>query len=42
VIIFHIHPGHMGQFKEMTKLYQDVNLKIGQNTPGRLMKAWRV
>jgi len=33
VIIFHIHPGHMGQFKEMTKLYQDVNLKIGQNTP---------
>ena len=33
VIIFHMRPGHLGQFEESTKLYRDANLKIGQNTP---------
>jgi hypothetical protein len=32
-IIFHIRPGHHEQFKELTKLYCDANLKIGQNIP---------
>ena len=33
VIIFHMRPGHDKQFEELTKLYCDANLKIGQNTP---------
>jgi hypothetical protein len=33
VIIFHMRPGHNEQFKELAKLYQDANLKIGQNIP---------
>jgi len=33
VIIFHMRSGHNEQFKELTKLYQDANLKIGQNIP---------
>jgi hypothetical protein len=33
VIIFHMRPGHHEQFKELTKLYSDANLKIGQNIP---------
>jgi hypothetical protein len=33
VIIFHMRPGHHEQFKELTKLYCDANLKIGQNIP---------
>jgi hypothetical protein len=33
VIIFHMRPGHREQFKELTKLYCDANLKIGQNIP---------
>jgi hypothetical protein len=33
VIVFHMRPGHNEQFKELAKLYQDANLKIGQNIP---------
>ena len=33
VIIFHMRSGHNEQFEEMTKLYRDANLKIGQNIP---------
>jgi hypothetical protein len=33
VIIFHMRPGHDEQFKELTKLYRDANLKSGQNIP---------
>ena len=33
VIIFHMRSGHGEQFEEMTKLYRDANLKIGQKTP---------
>jgi hypothetical protein len=33
VIIFHMRSGHDEQFEELTKLYRDANLKIGQNTP---------
>jgi hypothetical protein len=33
VIIFHMRPGHREQFEELTKLYRDANLKIGQNIP---------
>jgi hypothetical protein len=32
-IVFHLRSGHDGQFEEMTKLYRDANLKIGQNIP---------
>jgi hypothetical protein len=28
-----MRPGHNEQFKELAKLYQDANLKIGQNIP---------
>ncbi len=33
VIVFHMRPGHAEQFEEMTKLYRDAYLKIGQNIP---------
>jgi len=33
VVIFHMRSGHHEQFEEITKLYRDANLKIGQNTP---------
>jgi hypothetical protein len=33
VIIFHMRSGHDAQFEELTKLYRDANLKIGQNIP---------
>jgi hypothetical protein len=33
VIIFHMRSGHHEQFEELTKLYRDANLKIGQKTP---------
>jgi hypothetical protein len=33
VVVFHMHSGHDKLFEEMTKLYRDANLKIGQNTP---------
>jgi hypothetical protein len=33
VVVFHMRSGHGEQFKELTKLYRDANLKIGQNTP---------
>jgi hypothetical protein len=33
VMIFHMRSGHAEQFEELTKLYCDANLKIGQNTP---------
>jgi hypothetical protein len=33
LIIFHMRSGHKEKFEEMTKLHQDANLKIGQNTP---------
>ena len=33
VMIFHMRSGHAEQFEELTKLYRDANLKIGQNTP---------
>ena len=33
VIIFHMRSGHNEQFEELTKLYRDANLKIGQNIP---------
>jgi hypothetical protein len=33
VIIFHMRPGHDEQFAELTKLYRDANLKVGQNVP---------
>ena len=33
VIIFHMRPGHHEQFEEITKLYRDANLKIGQSAP---------
>jgi hypothetical protein len=33
VIIFHMRPGHDEQFKELTKLYRDADLKSGQNIP---------
>jgi hypothetical protein len=32
-MIFHMRSGHAEQFEELTKLYRDANLKIGQNTP---------
>jgi len=31
VIIFHMKPGHDEGFEELTKIYRDTNLKIGQN-----------
>ncbi|MGO9337234.1 MAG: hypothetical protein ACLPY1_06970 [Terracidiphilus sp.] len=33
VIVFHMRPGHVEQFEEMTKLYRDAYLKSGQNPP---------
>jgi hypothetical protein len=33
VVIFHMRSGHVAQFEELTKLYRDANLKIGQNVP---------
>ncbi len=33
VVIFHMRPGHGAKFAEMTKLYRDAKLKIGQNIP---------
>ena len=33
VIVFHMRSGHDEQFEELTKLYRDANLKIGQNIP---------
>ena len=33
VIIFHMRSGHNEQFGELTKLYRDANVKIGQNIP---------
>src|ERR1039458_2092022 len=33
VVIFHMRSGHDEQFQELTKLYRDANLKIGQNIP---------
>jgi hypothetical protein len=30
VVIFHMRPGHDAQFDELTKLYKDANVKIGQ------------
>ena len=33
VMIFHMRSGHNEQFKDLTKLYQDANVKIGQNIP---------
>ncbi|MGA2991090.1 MAG: hypothetical protein ABSD88_11505 [Candidatus Korobacteraceae bacterium] len=33
VIIFHMRSGHGDQFGELTKIYRDANLKIGQNIP---------
>jgi hypothetical protein len=33
VVIFHMRSGHDEQFDELTKLYRDANLKIGQNIP---------
>jgi len=33
VIVFHMRPGHDEQFKELTKLYRDAELKSGQNIP---------
>jgi hypothetical protein len=33
VIIVHMRAGHDKQFEELTKLYRDANLKIGQNIP---------
>ena len=32
-VVFHMRPGHVAQFDELTKLYRDANLKIGQNVP---------
>jgi len=37
-MIFHMRSGHAEQFEELTKLYRDANLKIGQNTLGRLTR----
>lgn len=31
VILFHMRSGHVEQFEELTKLYRDASLKIGQN-----------
>ena len=33
VIVFHMRSGHVEQFEELTKLYRDASLKIGQNIP---------
>jgi hypothetical protein len=33
VIIFHMRQGHDEEFKDLTKLYRDANLKSGQNIP---------
>jgi hypothetical protein len=33
VIVFHMRPGHAEEFAELTKLYRDANLRIGQNIP---------
>ena len=33
VIVFHMRSGHAEQFGEVTKLYRDANVKIGQNIP---------
>jgi len=33
VIIFHMRPGRVEQFGELTKLYRDASLKSGQNVP---------
>jgi hypothetical protein len=33
VIVFHMRPGHVEHFAELTKLYRDAYLKIGQNIP---------
>jgi hypothetical protein len=33
VIVFHMRSGHGEEFAELTKLYRDANLKIGQNIP---------
>ena len=33
VIVFHMRPGHVEQFEELTKLYRDASLKSGQNVP---------
>ncbi len=32
-IVFHMHPGHMESFEELTKAYRDAYVKIGQNIP---------
>ena len=32
-MVFHMRSGRGGQFEELTKLYRDANVKIGQNTP---------
>jgi hypothetical protein len=32
-IIFHMNPGRKEQFKELTRLYRDANVKSGQNIP---------
>jgi hypothetical protein len=39
VIIFHMKSGHDAQFEEMTKMYRDTNLKIGQNIPWATYEA---
>lgn len=39
VIIFHMKSGHDAQFNELTKLYKDTNLKIGQNVPWATYEA---
>ena len=33
VVVFHMRSGHTEQFEELTKLYRDATLKIGQNIP---------
>jgi hypothetical protein len=39
VLIFHMRPGHDGQFEEMTKLYRDAHVKIEQNIPWSTYEA---
>ena len=39
VVIFHMKSGHDSQFDELTKLYREANLKIGQNIPWATYEA---
>ncbi len=39
VIVFHMRPGHVEQFDEVTKLYRDASVKSGQNIPWATYEA---